>query len=174
LQQARTHKRSKAMKQDSRKQSPFAPVDMAGAKKTGMRTQFGALCYRMRKGKPEVLLVTSRRTRRWIIPKGWPMDGMSPAQGAAREAYEEAGVEGKVFDFSWGAFTYTKRLSETNHLPCAVLVYPLKVKKIHDSYPEKSERKRKWMRPADAAKKVDEAGLAQMLRHFDPAQVTKV
>ncbi|MFC6583776.1 NUDIX hydrolase [Sulfitobacter aestuariivivens] len=54
-----------------------------------MRTQFAALCYRVKKGKVQVLLVTSRGTKRWIVPKGWPMDGKTPAQSAALEAWEE-------------------------------------------------------------------------------------
>ena len=74
------------MKEQRAKDHSFAPIDMMGAKKTGLRTQFAALCYRMHKGKPEILLITSRRTQRWIIPKGWPQDGMRPAQSAAIEA----------------------------------------------------------------------------------------
>jgi len=162
------------MKPDKVKDRGYAPVDMVGAKKNEMRTQFAALCYRMRKGKPEILLVTSRRTKRWVLPKGWPMDGASPAQGAAREAFEEAGVEGKVFDLSHGMFTYTKTLSGAEVIPCAVMVYPLKVKTIHDTYPEKGERKRKWFSPAGAAKRVNEPELAHLLRHFDPADVRKL
>ena len=97
------------MKEHRTQDKPFAPIDMQGAKKTGLRTQFAALCYRLRKGKPEILLVTSRRTQRWIIPKGWPQDGMLPAQSAAIEALEEAGVEGKAHDMSLGMFSYTKQ-----------------------------------------------------------------
>ena len=81
------------MKEHRAKETPFPPIDLMGAKKTGLRTQFAALCYRLRKGKPEVLLVTSRRSKRWIIPKGWPQNGMLPAQSAAIEALEEAGVD---------------------------------------------------------------------------------
>ncbi|MEN9850080.1 MAG: hypothetical protein RL128_243, partial [Pseudomonadota bacterium] len=62
------------------------------------RTQYGALCWRMHRGKVEVLLITSRDTGRWVIPKGWPIDGLAPAQTAAREAWEEAGVEGDIAD----------------------------------------------------------------------------
>lgn len=169
----KTRFRSSGMKQLRQKESPFSTIDMAGAKKTGLRTQFGALCYRIRKGKPEILLVTSRRTRRWIVPKGWPMDGATPAQGAAREAYEEAGMEGKVYDVSVGLFTYTKRLAGARDMPCAVMLYPLKVKTEHDSYPEKSQRKRKWFKPSEAAKRVNEPGLSDILRSFDPRSFGK-
>lgn len=146
---------------------------MVGEKKTGLRTQFAALCYRMRKGKPEILLVTSRRTRRWIIPKGWPQDGMLPAQSAAIEALEEAGVEGKTSDISIGAFSYTKQPISGQPLPCVALIYPLKVKKMHDSYREVKQRKRKWFRPAEAARKVTDPELAFVIANFDPANTNK-
>ena len=75
------------------------------------RVQYAALPYR-RKGKsaPEVLLVTSRETGRWIIPKGWPLKGKAPHKAAAREAREEAGVVGKINRRSVGSFSYEKRL----------------------------------------------------------------
>lgn len=160
------------MKQQRHAYAPFSPVDMGGAKKSAMRTQFGALCYRMRKGKPEILLVTSRGTKRWIIPKGWPMDGATPGKSAAREAWEEGGVTGKTFETSLGLFTYSKKMGPDKALPCAVIVYPLKVKEVHARYPERKERKRKWLKPADAAKRVSEPELAFMLRHFDPHSLT--
>ncbi|MEO1542762.1 MAG: NUDIX domain-containing protein, partial [Pseudomonadota bacterium] len=71
------------------------PLTLGSGCKRDVRTQFGALCWRMHKGKLKVALVTSRRSHRWILPKGWPVDGATPAQAAAREAYEEAGLEGK-------------------------------------------------------------------------------
>lgn len=159
---------AKSMKEHRTQDQPFAPIDMKGAKKTGLRTQFAALCYRMRKGKPEILLVTSRRTRRWIIPKGWPQDGMRPAQSAAIEALEEAGVEGKTRDFSLGAFSYTKQHVSGRALPCVALVYPLKVKTVHDSYREVKQRKRKWFSRAEAARLVNQPELAHIIRNFDP------
>lgn len=162
------------MKQDSILKFSHARIDMAGAKKTGMRTQFGALCYRMRDGAPEVLLVTSRRTKRWIIPKGWPMDGASPAQSAAREAYEEAGVEGHCYEASIGMYTYTKDIDGKRELPCAVVVFPLKVKTVLDVFPEHKQRKRKWFRLKGAAKRVSDPELAQLLRRFDPKSISKV
>ena len=76
-----------------KQQLPLA-VELAG--KRDMRTQFGALCYRIVKNKAQVLLITSRRTKRWVIPKGWPMQGKTPGDSALQEAWEEAGVIGKV------------------------------------------------------------------------------
>ncbi len=161
------------MKEQRNQGSAFAPIDMLGAKKTGLRTQFAALCYRMRKGKPEILLVTSRRTQRWIIPKGWPQDGMRPAQSAAVEALEEAGVEGKLHDNSLGLYSYTKQHVSGRTLPCVAVVYPLKVKTIHDRYREVKQRKRKWFSLANAARKVSEPELAHLIRSFDPNRLPK-
>lgn len=156
------------MKVHRAQENPFAPIDMLGAKKTELRTQFAALCYRMRKGKPEILLVTSRRRRRWIIPKGWPQDGMLPAQSAAIEALEEAGVEGKTHPVSLGHFSYTKQHVSGRALPCVALVYALKVKTVHDSYRESKQRKRKWFSQAQAARKVTDPELAFLIATFDP------
>ena len=72
------------------------------ANATAARTQYGALCWRMHRGKVEVLLITSRDTGRWVIPKGWPIAGLAPAETAAREAWEEAGVEGDIADDGLG------------------------------------------------------------------------
>jgi 8-oxo-dGTP pyrophosphatase MutT (NUDIX family) len=152
---------------------PGVAIDMQGAKKRGLRTQFAALCYRMRKGKPEILLVTSRRTRRWIIPKGWPQDGILPAQSAAIEALEEAGVEGKVSNASLGMYFYTKQHVSGRSIPCIALVYPLKVKTVHANYRESKQRDRKWFRPAAAAKKVTDPELAYIISTFDPSKVSK-
>lgn len=65
-------------------------------RRQGARTQYGALCWRLKDGKPQVLLITSRRSGRWVLPKGWPMDGLSGPEAALTEAWEEAGVRGKV------------------------------------------------------------------------------
>ena len=91
------------------------------------RTQFAALCWRSTRGRTEVLLVTSRETGRWVIPKGWPIAGLSPAEAAAREAWEEAGAKGKMAEQALGFFTYDKvldRASDPVALPCIVAVFP--------------------------------------------------
>jgi len=166
-------KKTKPMKEQRNSKAVFAPIDMQGAKKTGLRTQFAALCYRMRKGQPEVLLVTSRRTKRWIIPKGWPQDGMNPAQSAAVEALEEAGVEGKLHRESLGLYSYTKHHISGRLLPCVAMVFPIKVKTIHERYREMKQRKRKWFSLADAARKVQEPELSHIIRSFDPNRIAK-
>ncbi|MBJ3763458.1 NUDIX hydrolase [Maribius pontilimi] len=146
------------------------PMKLLSGGKRDVRTQFGALCWRVRDGKLQILLVTTRRTKRWVVPKGWPVDGATPAEAAATEAFEEAGVTGRVSDYPLGIFTYTKEL-EGDDLPCVVAVFPLRVKKVHKTWPEASERSRRWVSPRKAARLVHEPELARMLLHFDPKSV---
>nr|WP_245729270.1 NUDIX hydrolase [Salinihabitans flavidus] len=131
------------------------------------RFQVGALCYREDDGEPRVLLVTSRGSGRWIIPKGWPIDGMDAPQAAMQEAWEEAGVaEGHISDDPIGTYDYDKELK--TGLPVAVetLVFPLEVEALSDDFPEAHERRRKWVSPAQAANMVDEAQLQDILRRL--------
>jgi len=132
-----------------------------------MRTQFGALPYRLRDGKVEFLLITSRGTGRWIIPKGWPMDGKTPGEAAATEAMEEAGALGRISDQVVGFYAYSKSL-KGDDLPCVVAVFPLKVKKLIKDYPEKAERKRRWVGRKEAQALVDEPELRRILKDFRP------
>lgn len=150
-----------------------APISLEDCDKRDMRSQFAALCFRMRQGKPEVLMITTRGTGRWIIPKGWPMPGRTPADAALIEAWEEAGVQGRVYDQCLGVFSYSKELHPTRDLPCLALVYPVKVKALAAKYPEKDHRSRKWMRPKRAAEKVAEPELAHILLNFDPRLLGK-
>nr|WP_249139004.1 NUDIX hydrolase [Actibacterium sp. MT2.3-13A] len=129
------------------------------------------MCFRMVKDRPEVLMITSRDTGRWVIPKGWPIEGLSPPQSAAQEAWEEAGVEGKVYDRKLGVYSYAKGMDKGADLPCTVAVYPLKVKTLRDKFPERSERRRKWMSPKKAAQRVNEPELAEILENFDPRRL---
>src|SRR6266542_787806 len=92
------------------------------------RVQDGALPYRLRaRSRPQFMLITSRETRRWVIPKGWPKKGKSPRYSAAREAFEEAGVVGAVAKRSVGSFSYEKRLRNGGVVVCEVRVFPLEV-----------------------------------------------
>ena len=85
----------------------------------------------------EVLLITSRDTGRWIIPKGWPLKGKAPHKAAAREAREEAGIVGKINKRPLGSFFYEKRLKRGKIVVCEVQVFGLKVKRQKASWPEK-------------------------------------
>lgn len=134
----------------------------------GVRSQYGALCYRRDKGKLRILLITSRGSGRWIVPKGWPMPGRTPAAAAAQEAYEEAGVEGRLLDVCIGVFGYDKLLDDKKIVRCAVAVFPIKVKRLLKTYPERGQRVRKWFTPKRAAQIVDEKDLRDIIRGFDP------
>jgi 8-oxo-dGTP pyrophosphatase MutT (NUDIX family) len=147
------------------------PLRLGGAGKRDTRTQFGALCYRVRKSEVQVLLISSLTTRRWILPKGWPMDGLTPADAAAQEAWEEAGVKGNVFDMCLGIYSYNKMIEPMVVLPCLVVVFPLEVKKFEDIYPEAGLRRRKWFSLKKAATRLAEPELQQILRDFDPKRL---
>lgn len=133
-----------------------------------VRAQVAGLCYRQRKdGKREVLLVTSRDTGRWVLPKGWHMKGKTAAQAARQEAWEEAGVTGaKVRDKPVGSYDYPKALEDGAVQPCRVQVYPMKVSGTTRDFPESDERDRKWVRPKRAAELVDEPELKDILKDF--------
>lgn len=147
------------------------PIQVNKARKKDMRSQFGALVYRVKNDKVQILLVTSRNTRRWIIPKGWPMLGSTPAEAAAIEAWEEAGVIGKKSDRCLGVYSYYKTRSGTRYLPCLVMVYPIKAKKLKTNFPEAKERRVKWFSQKKAAKLVTEPELAKIIKSFDPKHV---
>ena len=132
------------------------------------RRQYAALPVRLTPdGKPEILLVTSRTTRRWIIPKGWPMRKRSPSQAAAREAYEEAGLEGEIEqDAPIGSYRYEKRLDSGATAQVEVSIFLLRVARQLASWPEQSQRQTCWFDQATAAEKVEEPELAAILRHI--------
>lgn len=136
--------------------------------KHDVRTQFGALCYRIQNNKIEILLITSRGTGRWIIPKGWPMDGETPANAAATEAFEEAGVEGKPSNVCLGIYSYMKSLPKNDSMPCVVAVFPFRVKKLLKNFPEAGQRKRKWVSQKKAAALISDPELAQLIGNFNP------
>ncbi len=145
-------------------------IDLGSGEKTSLRTQFAALCYRVKDDKLQICLVTSRRSGRWIIPKGWPMDGETPMDAAATEAFEEAGVEGKIASRPIGVFSYYKVRSEAE-MPCLAVVYPLRVKKMKNRWPERKERKRRWVSRKKAAQMVHDPELAALILTFDPEAV---
>lgn len=161
---------------DTSSPSPQRPLRIRAASKRDPRTQFAGLPFRVVKGKKgkrvEVLLVTSRETRRWIIPKGWPMDGMTPAEAAAQEVWEEAGARGKAYDVCLGLYSYRKWMSEDEMLPIIVAVFPVKVRELAEAYPEAGERRRKWFSLSKAAAKVAERDLRQLIATFTVDRLT--
>jgi 8-oxo-dGTP pyrophosphatase MutT (NUDIX family) len=131
------------------------------------RVQYGALPYRRgERARPEVMLVTSRERRRWIIPKGWPKKGKSARRSAAREAFEEAGVIGSVARQAVGSFSYEKELRNGRTVTCKVRVFPLQVKRQTQEWPEKAERRVKWLPAKKAAKQVNEPELGEIIRRL--------
>jgi 8-oxo-dGTP pyrophosphatase MutT (NUDIX family) len=131
------------------------------------RLQVAALCYRGAGDQKEVLLITSRGTGRWIIPKGWLMRGLDAREAAMREAWEEAGVASGSGDATpIGTYSYHKQLDDGLALPIETLVFPVAVEAMKDDFPEAHERRRKWVSASDAANLVDEPGLKSILRNL--------
>jgi 8-oxo-dGTP pyrophosphatase MutT (NUDIX family) len=134
------------------------------------RVQYAALPYREQKnGEIEVLLITSRTTRRWIIPKGWPMGKRLPHKVAAQEAFEEAGVEGRAAKRAIGFYHYEKLLSNGVSARCRVEVFALKLEKQKSAWPERKQRKRRWLSLEAAAELISDAELAPLIRAFAPS-----
>jgi 8-oxo-dGTP pyrophosphatase MutT (NUDIX family) len=126
--------------------------------------QVAALCWHI--SPLQVLLITSLNSKRWILPKGWPEEGLTPAQSAAREAFEEAGVIGEIAQSPLGAYHYLKDRKDGGAMPCSVTVFALQVTKQLDDWPEKGAREFAWLPLAEAAAQVGEPGLREILRNF--------
>ncbi|HXZ17828.1 MAG TPA: NUDIX hydrolase [Roseiarcus sp.] len=136
--------------------------------KGSVRVQYGALPYRFTpEAALEILILTTRRTRRWIVPKGWPIKGLRPPKAAAREAFEEAGVTGRIGVKPVGSFTYDKALDEEGHeVSCEVTVYPLLVKRQAKTWPEFEQRLTQWVEPGRAAAMVADHELKTLIAAF--------
>jgi 8-oxo-dGTP pyrophosphatase MutT (NUDIX family) len=133
--------------------------------KAAERLQYGALPYRVTDD-VEVMLISSRETKRWVIPKGWPIKGKKPHVSASIEAFEEAGLVGEADNHAIGAFYYVKRLKGGDEALCKVDVFPLKVKGQAVSWPEKKQRTCSWFPIAEAAELVQEPELRDLLFRF--------
>jgi 8-oxo-dGTP pyrophosphatase MutT (NUDIX family) len=130
-------------------------------------TQYAALCFRSDPDSgTEVLLITSRETGRWVLPKGWPMRSRSAGECALREAFEEAGVQGDLSGDCLGVYGYLKLMDDGKPLPCMVSVYPVRVSGLRNKFPEQGQRERAWFTPARAAELVAEPELKQILGAF--------
>lgn len=124
--------------------------------------QSAAIPFRFDKGKLEVLLITSRSKKNWIIPKGIIEIGLSPQQSAVKEALEEAGVSGNLIDKLFDEYTYEKWGGK-----CRVKVYLLQVEKVHRNWDEKNIRLRKWFPVKKAIKKINKKELVEILTLFN-------
>jgi len=123
--------------------------------------QSGVIPYRIHKGELEVLLITSRKKGKWIIPKGVIEPYMTPQESALQEAYEEAGVRGKIADSPVGIYEVEKWGGV-----CTVTVYAMKVTKVYDDWMESDFRKRAWMSPEKALKKVSKKDMRELISIF--------
>jgi 8-oxo-dGTP pyrophosphatase MutT (NUDIX family) len=134
--------------------------------------QFAALPFRyIEGGQLQVMLLTSRETKRWVIPKGWPMRGRKPRDVAVQEAYEEAGLTGKIVgERPIGSYHYAKRLPLRQEMLCEVLVFLFRVHGQLEDWPEKEQRETRWFAPSIASRLVDEGGLAELLRSLTSAR----
>lgn len=129
--------------------------------------QYAALPYRRsKKGVLEFMLVTSRETRRWIIPKGWPISGVEPHNLAALEAMEEAGLIGRVGEKPIGVYHYDKKKNDGSVVNCTVDTYALEVEQQMPTWPEQEERKTQWFAPEEAASQVQEPELRALIKKF--------
>ena len=130
------------------------------------RAQYAAVPWRRGEHGVEVLLLTSRETRRWVLPKGWPIKGLKPGASAAQEAFEEAGVSGHVTKKPVGVYHYDKRLRSGRMQHVRVQVFSLAVETELEEFPEAGQREKAWVQPAEAALRVDEPELKTLLAGF--------
>lgn len=134
------------------------------------RKQYAALPYRLcDEERLQVMLITSRGTGRWVVPKGWPMVGLKPWRAAAREAYEEAGIIGAIEKRAAGRYDYQKRFDDGTVTTCEVEVFPLRVEEELPRWPEQDQRTRRWFSPEEASILVDEEGLQSLLAELTKA-----
>ncbi len=131
-----------------------------------LRRQYAALPYRIA-DEVEVLLISSRESGRWVLPKGWPMKGRKPHAAAAQEALEEAGVVGKISKDSVGFYHYVKRMKNGTQQTCHVTVFPMKVSRQRKTWPEMYQRTTHWFPLHEAAGLVGEPELQDVIRNFE-------
>jgi 8-oxo-dGTP pyrophosphatase MutT (NUDIX family) len=129
------------------------------------RKQFAALPFRVHGSELRVMLITTRRKRRWSVPKGWPIGKKKPHRTAAIEAYEEAGLRGAVAKRALGSFKHRKQRAKRKRT-LDVTVFPLKVCRQESWWPEKGARKAIWMPPDQAARLVHKVQLGRLIARF--------
>ena len=128
--------------------------------------QIGALCYKIMDDKTQILLITSRKSKRWIIPKGWKIDKLTNRKSVALEAWEEGGVQGKVSNRSIGTYDYRKKKDSGDFFTCRVKVYGLRVKSLKRKFPEQGQRQLKWVDTNKAIEYVFEPELKNLIADF--------
>jgi 8-oxo-dGTP pyrophosphatase MutT (NUDIX family) len=131
--------------------------------------QYAALPWRKAGHSLQILLITTRNTRRWIVPKGWPLAGCSPSESAAHEAMEEAGISGEVSAKALGSFTYDKRRKSGDVVRCEVHVFTMEVLHQRRTWAEKTARETRWCSVEEALTHVSEPGLRRVIGKFAKA-----
>lgn len=127
--------------------------------------QAAALPFRYKNDALQIMLITSRKSRKWIIPKGLMEEGLAKYELAIKEAYEEAGIAGRVTTQSLGIYQYEKWGGI-----CKVSVFSLQVDKILDRWPEDNFRDRKWFNPEEAINIVENSELKGIIKQFVKTQ----
>jgi len=146
------------------------PLPKFGYESGVERLQIAALPYRVHGGKVQILLISSRETKRWVLPKGWPMKGRTMHGSAAREAREEAGIAGDIEKTPFGSYRYYKRRKDGAVQLVRVSVYPLRVERQHKTWVEKGQRVLAWFSPAEAAENVHESELSDLILRFEAVE----
>ncbi|WP_337271144.1 NUDIX hydrolase [Oryzifoliimicrobium ureilyticus] len=173
------------MKPEKKRQKPRANASQSLLKelaqepgklfKGAFRVQYGALCFRQKEksAEIEILVITSRDSGRWVIPKGWPMKSKKPHQAAETEAWEEAGIRGKANKNPIGRYIYLKQLDDGDVAPVMVEMFQVKVKKTQEDFKERGQRILAWVSPDEAARRVREVELKALLVNFKPIGETR-
>jgi 8-oxo-dGTP pyrophosphatase MutT (NUDIX family) len=126
--------------------------------------QVAALPWRQENdGTISVLLVTSRTNKKWILPKGWGMHGKTDAETAQQEALEEAGIEGVMSSSPVGSYAYIKLFDDGSTKAAQAIVFSMLVTRQFRKWPERGQRRRKWVTAEQAAAMVFERGLSRFL-----------
>jgi 8-oxo-dGTP pyrophosphatase MutT (NUDIX family) len=141
---------------------------LGGILRSPPRIQYAVLPCRRIDGELRFLLVTSRESGRWVVPKGWPRSDGEAVLTVIEEAWEEAGIRGRVFPDPVGSYIYEKNMDGGYQVTCKVVVFSMAVETLLDEYPEAGTRTRKWMSAAEAASSVDEPDLATLFLNPGP------
>jgi 8-oxo-dGTP pyrophosphatase MutT (NUDIX family) len=128
--------------------------------------QYAALPWRLVEDRLEILLITTLTSKRWVVPKGWPVEGCSPSECAAHEALEEAGVVGTTASKPVGSFAYLKRRKSGDEISCRVQVFGLEVERQRRAWPEKAIRQTCWCSVEVAIARVSDPGLKRLIAKF--------
>lgn len=126
--------------------------------------QSGVIPYRKKDRVIEILLITSMKKKRWIVPKGYIEFNLTPYESAKKEAYEEAGVVGSDETVELGSFDLHKPIGI-----CNIKIFAMEVVKVLDEYPDKNNRKRKWFTVEEAKEAVEIKELSNMISSLPAA-----